>query len=218
MPKFGRERIRKFHSANGIAFLFLCLALTYFCLGFLVRTKAEPSVRVMFHSLFSVAVLLLLCFKVLVNRIYRQYYDRLQSAGFVLVMTSFLMVFTSAGYYLLITKFGSDIPAVGTVDRRKAAGPIQTGMSVAIDPATIARGKALYDEKCIFCHDPLSKKSLSGPGHKGILKNPLLPVSGRQATPENIAAQLRTPYKDMPSFSYLTPAEVQSLIAYLNTL
>jgi len=216
--KFSRERLRKFHSANGLAFLFICLALTYYCLGFLVRTKAEPSIRVMFHSLFSIAVLLILCFKVLVTRTYRQFYSRLQTAGFILVLVSLLMIFTSAGYYLLITKFGSDIPAVGSADQRRAAGQVQKGMTAAIDPETIAKGKALYDEKCIFCHDPLSSKSLSGPGHKGILKNPLLPVSGKPATPENIAAQLRTPYKDMPSFSYLSPAEVQSLIAYMNTL
>jgi len=216
--KFDREKLRKFHSANGLAFLFLCLVITYICFVFLVRTKAEPSARVMFHSLFSISVLLILCFKVLVKRIYRKFYSRLYTTGLVLVFVSFCMISTSAGYYLLITKFGSEIPAAGAIDQRKAAAPVPAVMTAAIDPETIAKGKALYDEKCIFCHDPLSKKSLSGPGHKGILKNPLLPVSGKPATPENIAAQLRTPYKDMPSFSYLTPAELQSLIAYMNTL
>ncbi|MEW6418126.1 MAG: cytochrome c [Nitrospirota bacterium] len=57
-----------------------------------------------------------------------------------------------------------------------------------------------------------------GPGHKGILKNPLLPVSKKPATPENIVHQLKKPYKDMPSFSYLSDTEVQNIIAYLNTL
>ncbi|MEW6109544.1 MAG: cytochrome c [Nitrospirota bacterium] len=38
------------------------------------------------------------------------------------------------------------------------------------------------------------------------------------ATAENIANQIRNPYKDMPSFSYLSDEDIQNLIAFLNTL
>lgn len=216
--KFNLDRLRKFHSVNGIMYLFLCLGLTYLCFGFLVRTKAEPSVRVMFHSLFAISVLLILCFKVLVARRYRQFYARLQTAGLILTFVSFCMISTSAGYYLLITKFGHDIPAAVASDQRRAAIAEQTGMIAKTDFESIRKGKELYDDKCSFCHDPLSNKTLTGPGHKGILKNPRLPVSRKPATSENIAAQIRSPFKDMPSFSYLTGDEVQVLIAYLNTL
>ncbi len=216
--KFNRNSLRKFHSANGILYLFLCLGLTYLCFGFLVKTKAEPSVRVMFHSLFAISVLLILCFKILVANIYRQFYAKLQAAGLILAFVSFCMISTSAGYYLLVTKFGTDIPVVVLADQRKTTGVEQTRMIAKTDPESIRQGKELYEDKCTFCHDPFSSKTLTGPGHKGILKNPLLPVSLKPATPENIDSQLRTPFKDMPSFSYLSADEVQRLIAYLNTL
>ncbi len=35
---------------------------------------------------------------------------------------------------------------------------------------------------------------------------------------ENIIHQIKTPYKDMPSFSYLSDEEVKSIVAFLNTL
>lgn len=216
--KFNRDTFRKYHRANGILFLIFCLGMTWLCFGFLVRTKAEPSVRVMFHSLFAISVLLILCFKILVANIYRQFYAKLQTAGLILAFVSFCMIVTSAGYYLLITKFGKDIPAVGSYEQTRLTGAEQTGMIAKTDPESIRKGKELYEDKCTFCHDPLSNKILTGPGHKDILKNPLLPVSGKPATPENIAAQIRTPFRDMPSFSYLSGDEIQGLIAYLNTL
>ena len=70
----------------------------------------------------------------------------------------------------------------------------------------------------LFCHDAYSNKREVGPGHKGILKNPLLPVSKKPATPENVANQIRNPYKDMPSFSYLLDEDVENIVAFLNTL
>ncbi len=216
--KFDRDRLRKAHRANGILYLFLCLGLTWLCFGFLVRTKAEPSARVMFHSLFAVSVLLILCFKVLTVTMYRQFYAKLQTAGLILAFVSLCMIGSSAGYYLLITKFGKDIPVAGLSGQRTATVPEQTGIIAKTDPESIRKGKELYDDKCTFCHDPLSNNTLTGPGHKGILKNPRLPVSGKPAIPENIAAQLKTPYRDMPSFAYLSAPDLQSLIAYLNTL
>lgn len=216
--KFNRDRLRKIHRANGIIYIILCLGLTYLCFGFLVKTKTEPSVRVMFHSLFAISVLLILCFKILIANIYRQFYAKLQTAGLILAFVSFCMISTSAGHYLLITKFGTDIPVVGSADQRKTTGAEQAGMIAKTDTESIRKGKELYEDKCTFCHDPLSNRTLTGPGHKGILKNALLPVSGKPATPDTIAAQIRSPFKDMPSFSYLSGDEVQQIVAYLNTL
>ena len=53
---------------------------------------------------------------------------------------------------------------------------------------------------------------------KVILKNPYFPVTKLPATPGNVEKQLRSPYKDMPSFSYLSDSDVQNIIAFLNTL
>lgn len=216
--KFNRDAVRKVHRANGILYLVLCLGLTYLCFGFLIRTKAEPSVRVTFHALFAISVLLILCFKILVTTRYRQFYAKLQTAGLILAFVSICMIATSAGYYLLVTKLGKEIPAAGSSDPKKAPGAEQARMTARTDPESIRKGKELYDDKCTFCHDPFSNKTLTGPGHKGILKNPLLPVSKKPAVPENIAAQLRSPFKDMPSFSYLSEEDVANITAFLNTL
>lgn len=53
---------------------------------------------------------------------------------------------------------------------------------------------------------------------KGILKKPRLPVSKKPATPENIANQLKKPYRRMPSFSYLADEQISNIIDFLNTL
>ena len=83
---------------------------------------------------------------------------------------------------------------------------------------SIQAGKTLFTQKCEYCHDPYSEMKIGGPGLKGILKNPLLPVSKNPATPENIAAQMRHPFSNMPSFVYLDENDVENIIAFLNTL
>jgi cytochrome c1 len=136
--------------------------------------------------------------------------------GLILAFTSFAMIGTSAGYFLVVSKFGREIPVPRTAEQKKDT--VQEKILAKTDAQSIAKGKELYESKCTFCHDPFSNKTLTGPGHKGILKNPLLPVSKKAATPENVANQLRTPYKNMPSFSYLSDEDVQNITAYLNTL
>jgi len=214
--KFDSGTLRKVHRLSGLVFFLLSLGIAYICLDFLVKTKAELSPRAAFHAVFAVAVLFLLCLKVLFNRVYRQFYGHLQTMGLILAFTSFAMIGTSAGYFLVVSKFGREIPAPRTAGQKKDA--VQEKILAKTDPQSIAKGKELYESKCTFCHDPFSNTTLTGPGHKGILKNHLLPVSKKTANPESVANQLRTPYKDMPSFSYLSDDEVQSIIAYLNTL
>jgi len=91
-------------------------------------------------------------------------------------------------------------------------------IKVRTDPESIEKGKKLYETECSICHNPISTEWYFGPGHKGILKNPYLPVSKRPATPENVANQIKNPYKDMPPFPNLSDEDILNLIAYLNTL
>ena len=92
------------------------------------------------------------------------------------------------------------------------------GITVKTDSESTEKGKNLFDSKCSFCHDAFSTETTVGPGLKGVLKSPKLPVSKKPATPENIASQIRNPYRDMPSFSYLPEEDILNIIAYLNTL
>lgn len=94
----------------------------------------------------------------------------------------------------------------------------ESGIMIKTDDDSIGQGKEIFETKCYFCHDANSTKKKVGPGLKGILKGEKFPVSEMPATPENIAQQLRTPYKAMPSFSYLSKEDILNIIAYLNTL
>lgn len=210
--RFDVERLKRLHRFNGRIYLILYILIAYFCVDFIVKTKAEPSPRAAFHGVFALSVITLLFLKFTFVRFYKKFYNWAKTLGILVGLLTIGMIGTSAGYYLLITKFGKDIPVKKVEEKEIQKVVLKT------DSESIAKGKELYESKCYFCHDAFSTKWEVGPGHKGILKNPLLPVSKKPATPENIANQLRHPYKDMPSFSYLSDEDVLNLIAYLNTL
>lgn len=210
--RFDIERLKRLHRLNGWIYIFLYTFVAYFCIDFIIKTRAEPSARVTFHGVFALSVITLLLLKLSFIRFYKNFYNAVKTIGILVALLTIGMIGTSAGYYLLITKFGTDIPAKKITEKETPKVAIKT------DTISIEKGKKLYEEKCYFCHDAFSTKWGVGPGHKGILKNPTLPVSKKTATPENIANQLINPYKDMPSFSYLSEKEIENLIAYLNTL
>jgi len=212
--RFSPERLKKLHRLNGLIYLLLFAVIAYFCLSHLAVTKSEPSPRGALHGVLSLAVLAVLALKVLTLRFYRRFYSHARVYGIVAALLTAGMVGTSGGYYLLVHGFA---PAPAAEPGGKSALLIPAP-ALRTDRASISKGKGLYEEKCTPCHDPESNETIVGPGHKGILKNPRLPASGRPATPANIARQLRNPYSDMPSFGYLTDEEVEYLIAYLNTL
>jgi hypothetical protein len=215
--KYNIEKLKKIHRLNGKIYFLLYIIITYFCLDFILKTKAEPSPRATFHSVFALTVLVLLCLKVSFVRIYKQFYGQVKTIGILIALLTLGMIGTSGGYYLLITKLGTDVLIKKGVEEKKETSK-KSMVIVKTDQESIRKGKELYESKCSFCHDPNSTKKIVGPGHKGILKNPLLPVSKKPATPDNIAQQIRNPYRDMPSFSYLPDDDVLNIIAYLNTL
>ncbi len=227
--RFSAEGLRKLHKINGMAFLMLCFVISYFCLKVLAGTHAELSSRAVFHSVLSISVIMLLMLKIVINRFYRQFYDQLKSIGLVLALLTFGMAGTSGGYYLLVTGFGTDLTIDRVIRKAEKAEEMKPAemeteaeqvarFTVKTDDESINRGRALYESNCTTCHDPRSDDTIVGPGHKGILNTPMLPVSKRPATPENIRKQLKSPYRKMPVFDYLTEAEVSNIIAYLNTL
>jgi len=212
------EKLKRIHKVNGMLYILIFILIAYFCLNFMIKTKVDLSPRALFHSVFALTVFILLCLKISYIRFYRQFYGKVQTIGLLIALISFGMIGTSGGYFLLVTRLGTDIPAAKVGERKKDA--FQEGIKVVVkkDPESITKGKGLYESKCIFCHDPYSTKRKFGPGHQGILKNPLLPASGKPATPENIINQLRNPFRNMPSFSELPVNDVLNIIAFLNTL
>jgi len=223
--KYSVAGLKLSHKVNGITYIIFFLYLSYLCLDFLMATKVELSSRVTFHSVFSLTIITLLAVKLSFIRVYKKFYGQARVLGLVIAFTTFGMVGTSGIYYLLVSEFGTDNTAANAM-QSKIEEPGQTAGSKApsnksllsTDEESINRGKKLFEESCSFCHDPYSTNVVVGPGLKGILKNPALPMSKSPSTPENIAAQLSTPYKRMPSFSNLSQINVTDLIAFLNTL
>ena len=80
------------------------------------------------------------------------------------------------------------------------------------------KGKALFAQQCVTCHNAANNEKKLGPGLKGLFKLDKL-VTGKKATEQNIRAQIDNggngmpPYKDM-----LGDQEKDDLIAYLKTL
>ena len=123
--RFNIEKLKKLHKANGIFYLLLFIFIAYFCLDFMIKTKVEPSPRALFHSVFALTVLILLCLKISIVRFYRQFYGKVQTIGLLIALISFGMVGTSGGYFLLVAGFGTDLPAP------KAGGRAQCGRATA---------------------------------------------------------------------------------------
>jgi hypothetical protein len=215
--KYNTDKLRKFHRLNGKLYFILYVLIAYFCLDFIYRTETELSPRATFHGVFALSVLVLLLLKVSFVRIYRQFYGYVKTIGILIALLTFGMIGTSAGYYLLITNLGTDILFKKAVEEKRGLAK-EAMIIVKTDMESIKKGRELYDSKCSFCHDPYGTEKIVGPGHKGILKNPFLPASKKPSTPENIANQIRNPYRDMPSFSYLSNEQISDIIAFLNTL
>ncbi len=213
--RYNIEKLKKIHRINGIIYFLLFLAISYLCIKFLYNTKVELSARSAFHSVFALTVLILFLLKIAIVKVYRQFYSKVPTLGLLIALITFGMVGTSMGYYLLVTDFWIKKDAGDTqITGKHGDGKITTGP----DRDSIKKGKELFQSKCLFCHDPHSRKASYAPGLKDILKEKMLPVSKKPATPKNIVSQFRKPYRDMPQFSFLTENEVQDIIAFLNTL
>ncbi len=213
--RFDTEKLRRLHAVGGYLYFLLFAIISYFCLEAITRTGTELSARAVIHSLLAVTVIILLPIKSSFVRAYRQFYSQAKTIGFVVAVLSLLMIASSAGHYFL----ASDNKTVESAVRpNKVLDHATSKWLIRTDPESIRRGRKIYDEKCIICHDPLSNNTIVGPGHKGIMKNPLLPISNKPATAENIAGQLRHPFGKMPSFDYLSDDDIRDLLAYMSTL
>lgn len=219
------ERLKRIHKANGFIYILLFLFIAYFCLSFIVSSKTELSPRSTFHSIFALTIIVLFLLKVSIIRIYKQFYNQAKTLGLLIALITFGVVWTSGGYYLLVTSFGRDttFDKIMQYKRKgfvKGMGEGEKGAMIKIkeDQESIGQGKTLFDAKCGICHDAYSTQTIVGPGLKGVLKKPRLPVSERPSTPENIRSQLKTPFNRMPSFDYLSEEEITDIIAFLNTI
>ena len=86
------------------------------------------------------------------------------------------------------------------------------------DASLLVAGQNLFAVNCAGCHFADKTEEKYGPGFMGLSKTKKLPTSGRDATEDNIRAQLKSPIKSMPKFDKLTDQEIKSLVAHLLSL
>ncbi len=223
--KYDVKKLMMIHRLTGRIYLLLFIIVSYYCLDYIVVSRAELSSRSTFHGTMALSIAMLMFFKYLFIRIYREFYSYIKIIGLLMVMLTFVMTGISGGYYMLVSKFGTDnsIDKIAQYKKAIARGEgnkilAMSGAGISDDKEQIARGQNLYEVKCIFCHSPDSNENKVGPGMKGILMNEKLPISGRPATTENIVMQLKKPYSRMPSFEYLSDEEISDILAFLKTL
>ncbi|MBM4141355.1 MAG: hypothetical protein FJ242_07745 [Nitrospira sp.] len=150
--KFNVSKLMKVHRFNGKIYFVLYLIIAYFCIDFMVKTKAELSPRATMHAVFALTIIMFLLLKISFVRIYKQFYGQVKTIGLLIALITFGMVGTSGGYYLIITKFGTEKTFYKVTDYKEEI--TQKGIIVKTDAESIRKGKEIYENKCSFCHDP----------------------------------------------------------------
>jgi mono/diheme cytochrome c family protein len=99
------------------------------------------------------------------------------------------------------------------------SAPAKKPAAGAKDPAAIARGKEIFQQKCSICHFDTSDAKKIGPGLKGIGKRGTFTVNGNKVTDENLKTWIENGDSLMPPFKdVIEDAQIKDVIAYVKTL
>jgi len=91
--------------------------------------------------------------------------------------------------------------------------------STKADPAAVARGKDLFQQKCSVCHYDTSDAKKIGPGLKGLNKRGTFTVNNNKVTDENLKVWIENGDSLMPPFKdAIDDSQVKDVIAYVKTL
>ena len=81
-----------------------------------------------------------------------------------------------------------------------------------------ARGRHVYDQHCIRCHEPYSTRGHNGPGLAGLNKKGFMP-SGIPVNDDRLTDVIMMGKSKMPAFrNSITQEQLQDLLAYIKTL
>lgn len=203
------ELLKKIHKINGRLFFIIFLLGAFGCIYMLSQTKIELSARATLHAFSAVAIFLLFSLKILFIKYYRQFYSYAKLLGILVVLLTFNLLTFSTGYSLI----------TGEKQQPSVKQRTQAEMYVSIKEGNVEKGKKLFENLCISCHYSDRKDFKRGaPGLKGIFSEKILPVSKKPVTVENVANQIKNPYKSMPSFNDLNDNQIADIISYLKTL
>lgn len=219
--KSAPEKLKAIHKWAGLAFISVFLLITLLCLTYVSATATELNPRGALHAFLGFLMLGLLILKLAFVKRYRHFYDQAKLLGLALAVCSLIITGLTGGYYLLVTSFGGSEAFYGSrLFFGEQRGVTDAGLTKepSVAAGNAKRGKEIFDEKCIMCHDTQSNRTVIGPGLKGIFLKQAMPVSKKAVTPEQIRDQIRHPFDKMPPFPALSDADIADIIAYLKTL
>jgi cytochrome c len=82
----------------------------------------------------------------------------------------------------------------------------------------VDKGKGVFTQQCVMCHNPADNEKKMGPGLKGLFKKEKM-ANGKKATEQNVREQIDEGGNGMPPYKEMLSAEEHTdLIAYLKTL
>ncbi|MFA6001919.1 MAG: DUF6529 family protein [Thermoleophilia bacterium] len=96
-----RTQATKLHHFQGYTALIIILFVAYNCVFVLGIPKVGSPIRVIYHALIGVTVLLLIMAKIMIVRVFTRYYARLPLLGLLLLAAVMALWITSAGWYFL---------------------------------------------------------------------------------------------------------------------
>lgn len=95
----------------------------------------------------------------------------------------------------------------------KGGGPQAASVS-----SLSGEGEKIFMQNCSACHRTDSTEDKFGPSMKGLFKRDTMVSTGQPVNDETVRRQIQTPEGEMPPFPFLTPQQMDALIAYLKTL
>jgi mono/diheme cytochrome c family protein len=113
---------------------------------------------------------------------------------------------------------GSDRYGAATTGGQIAADTGPAAQRKSMPEGDVKVGRAIFNNKCVGCHDADSRKSLFGPGLLGLMKWEALRSTGEPPTPGSVRNQIIDPVGTMPAFTTFSKEEMDNLLAYLGTL
>jgi mono/diheme cytochrome c family protein len=99
-----------------------------------------------------------------------------------------------------------------------AAAALFGAAQAADKKADPAKGKAVFQQQCVVCHNAESTEKKMGPGLKGLYKQDKM-TNGKKPTDANVRAKIDEGGNGMPAYKdMLSEEEKSGLLAYLKTL
>ena len=98
------------------------------------------------------------------------------------------------------------------------AGFLVSGAMSKSGAGDAEKGKAVFAQQCVMCHNATNTEKKIGPGLKGLFKKNKL-ANGKKVTDQNIRAQIDDGGNGMPAYKeMLSDQERNDLLEYLKTL